>query len=213
MTKWIVSVVLLLNGVHSFACLEKLNSSLLYKSFQEKQEILKKLKKKDMACLFEESRWNEKPRLSFFLPPKKRQAMRVQKFFGVNSFPIFKAFEKHFFTIDTLEGDKIFGYNKSKIEFLGGPGFFEVKTNEENGDIYIDYGEDFKSIIPIEKFNAWKGRSVSKIKNNKRSIVYGGGLKDNLHQLNDKMVIGRGFKITKTLKKNKTVGYFVLLKK
>ena len=79
--------------------------------------------------------------------------------------------------------------------------------------ISISITEDFKSIIPIEKFTAWKGRSVSKIKNNKRSIVYGGGLKDNLHRLNEKMVIGRGFKITKTLKKNKTVGYFVLLKK
>ena len=108
MIKWIVSVVVLLNGVSSFACLEKLNSSLLYKTFEEKQEIIKKLKKKDMACLFKESTENEKPKLSFFLPQKKRQALRVQKFFGVNSFPIFKTFEKHFFTIDTLQGDQIF---------------------------------------------------------------------------------------------------------
>ena len=75
MIKWIVSVVLLLNGVHSFACLEKLNSSLLYKSFEEKQEILKKLRKKDMACLFKESKGNEKPRLSFFLQSFYRGVM------------------------------------------------------------------------------------------------------------------------------------------
>ena len=41
MIKWIVSVVVLLNGVSSFACLEKLNSLLLYKTFEEKQEIIK----------------------------------------------------------------------------------------------------------------------------------------------------------------------------
>ena len=167
MIKWIVSAVVLLNGINSFACLEKLNNSLLYKTFEEKQEIIKKLKKKDMACLFEESKENEKPKLSFFLPPKKRQALRVQKFFGVNSFPIFKVFEKHFFTINTPQGEKIFGYNKSRIEFLGGPGFFEVKNNVNQDGLIIDYGEDFKSIIPLEEFNAWKGRSVSKIKNNK----------------------------------------------
>ena len=65
MIKWIVSIVLLLNGVNSFACLEKLNNSILYKSFEEKQEILKKLKKKDMACLFQESSGIEKPRFNF----------------------------------------------------------------------------------------------------------------------------------------------------
>ena len=71
MIKWIVSVSLLFSGMNSFACLEKLNSSLLYKNFEEKKEIIKKLKKKDMVCLFKESKENEKPKLSFFLPPKR----------------------------------------------------------------------------------------------------------------------------------------------
>ena len=127
--------------------------------------------------------------------------MRVQKF--LESTTIFKKFEKHFFTIQTAEGEKTFGYNKSKIEFLGGPGFFEVTKNEDNGNILIDYGADFKSLIPFEEFSSWRGRSVSKIKNNKRSLVYGGGLKDNIRQLNDEMVIGQGFKISKVLKKKK----------
>ena len=37
MIKWIVSVSLLFSGMNSFACLEKLNSSLLYKNFEEKK--------------------------------------------------------------------------------------------------------------------------------------------------------------------------------
>jgi hypothetical protein len=48
-----------------------------------------------MACIFKESQSLEKPQIEFFLPQKNRQRKRVQKFYGVNSFPIFKTFEKH----------------------------------------------------------------------------------------------------------------------
>jgi hypothetical protein len=41
-------------------------------------------------------------------------------------------FLKHFFYINTPEGQQIFGYNKSKIQWLGGPGFFTLRKNEEN---------------------------------------------------------------------------------
>ena len=122
-------------------------------------------------------------------------------------------FQKHFFYVDTPDGEKVFGYNKSKIQWLGGPGFFTLRKDEKGEDLLVDYGADFKTLLPKEVFDSWRGRAVQKIKNNNMSLVYGGGLMDRLHKINDSIIIGQAFKVTKVLKKTKTMGYFILVKK
>ncbi|MEE2744105.1 MAG: hypothetical protein VYD54_09370 [Bdellovibrionota bacterium] len=213
MRKVYLTTFLLLFLSDSFGCLNELNNSLNEKSFKEKMTILKKLKKKDMACLFEEASLLERPSFDFFLSQKNRRNKRVQKFYGINSFPIFKMFQKHFFYVDTPDGEKVFGYNKSKIQWLGGPGFFTLRKDEKGEDLLVDYGADFKTLLPKEAFDSWRGRAVQKIKNNNMSLVYGGGLMDRLHKINDSIIIGQAFKVTKVLKKTKTMGYFILVKK
>ncbi len=148
-------------------------------------------------------------KLNFFFLRKTDKEKEFINFMKLIAF----LFLKHFFYINTPEGQQIFGYNKSKIQWLGGPGFFTLRKNEENGDLLVDYGPDFKKLIPKEEFSSWRGRRVNKIKNNKRNVVYGGGLIDYLHTINDSMVIGKGIIKTKIMKKTKTMGYFILIKK
>jgi len=119
-----------------------------------------------------------------YLVPEDASELEPFPFWGKNSLPAFKRFQKVFYFDKSRT---ICGYNKQSIMRFTGPGYFQVHMNPKaESEIQIDY-----TMHPTEHPSGWP-----KIKPNTAipaRFIYG-GTKDNLRYVSRDVVIGRACK-------------------
>jgi len=196
---------------YSLNCAQQFNLEFHKKSFKEKVKLVRSLKKRQLKCLYDSAKKRPSPTMDFFDHVFKAPLKRVQRFIGKNGLGIYNKFEKHFFTVKTPDGPVLYGYNQSPASWFAGPGFFRVDTTP-SGQMVFDYRLNFKKLIPRKQFRQWKGRTFKQVKNNHRSVVYGGGLLDDCYQLNKEILVLKAYKISKRSGKKRTFTYDAILK-
>ena len=80
------------------------------------------------------------------------------------------------------------------------------------GKMIFDYRLNFKKIIPLKEYKKWKGRAFKKVKNNRFSPIYGGGLLDDCYKINKDTLILKAYKISKRSGKKKTFAYDIIFR-
>jgi hypothetical protein len=195
----------------AFDCMEIFDLTMKGKNYEDKKKIFKKLNKKEMQCLYKKaSERGDKPNIDWIIGPDFRDGMTVAKFYGRNSLPFFRSFQKHFLVKESKEGAKLIGYNyQGFLSRITGPGFFTV-YNDEKGELIFDYRGDIRKTLTRGDLEMWDGVMVRKIKSNKGSVY--NGLRDIVYKINEDFIIGEAYKISKRKKKRKILSIFMLLR-
>lgn len=130
------------------------------------------------------------------LIPKNGKPLQPVIFYGKNSLPAFRTFQKRMCRSET--GSELYGYNHQTLGWLTGPGYFVVRDHSDRpGEVMVDYTH-----VPKKSPPSWP-----RIKSNKQGVsrlVYA-SMKDFLRRVSKHVVIGEATKEGKKLGQ-----YFVL---
>lgn len=130
------------------------------------------------------------------LVPKNYPPLKEVIFFGRNSLPLNRSFQKRM--CRSSDSSRLIGYNHQPLMWASGPGYYVATENtEKSGEVMIDYTQ-----IPQEKVATWP-----EIKSNETGIGYlvYGGMKDFLRKVSSHVFIGEACKKGKSLNQ-----YFIL---
>ncbi len=151
------------------------------RSYDDMVALAKRLKKRDLQCLYRASEHSGAPDINFFEPATDTMAV----LFGKNSMPFANTFEKHLFSSrarrTATDVDGIYGYNFHRGMRFTGPGFFKVSKLDDQ--ILIDFSADFENEITSHDLQAMRGSKVSLPKNNAANAFFGGRTKDYCRRL------------------------------
>lgn len=130
------------------------------------------------------------------LIPKDFPANREVIFYGLNTLPLFRKFQKRMCRSEN--GKTIWGYNFQKLKWFTGPGYFVVdEKTDRPGEVMLDYTR-----TPDRNPESWP-----KLKSNETGVsklVYG-GMKDYLRRVSSHVFIGEATKDNKGMNQ-----YFIL---
>lgn len=159
-----------------------------YIEFELKKDYIKSLSKEELKCLYDHAKLIGPDQHDLFISHQNFSQTTVQKFYGVISLPLFREFEKHFFSIR----GKIFGYNRTQLgSLIGSPGIFSVEfVNEKTA---FNYARDFTLLLNPDDLLKWKKSELQEIKNNHWHLVFG-GLWDHLRFMGENILIGKAMK-------------------
>jgi hypothetical protein len=141
--------------------------------------------KKEQAAIFEAAKGFRPLTLDHFVPASAEKVTEVIHE-GRNTLPAFSHFQKRFFRSDDEDG-ALYGYNHQDLTWATGPGYFEVRLGEEEGEIAIDYAKR----LPTKPPAGWP----PVVGNNVRlgPFVYEGMI-DYMRGISEHVAIGRAFK-------------------
>lgn len=141
--------------------------------------------KKEQALLFEAAKGHRPLTLEHFVPGGT-SAMTEVIHEGRNTLFAFNQFQKRFFRSEDEDGT-LYGYNHQDMTWATGPGYFEVRVAENEGEIAIDYAKR----LPTKTPTGWP----PVVPNSARlgSLVYEGMI-DYVRGISEHVAIGRAFK-------------------
>ncbi|MBI4208642.1 MAG: hypothetical protein HY538_02910 [Deltaproteobacteria bacterium] len=192
------------------ACLHSFREQIAGKDYLQQFEVVKSLKKAEMACLFYATQNEPLLEPDFLIDSENPQ--KVQKFYGKNSLILFNQFEKHFFSVDSAGSEKVYGYNLFLVgKIFRSYGFFYADAGQRPEELVLEYDLDFPELIPQERWDTLGNRagSVKKIKGNRGDLIFD-RIKDILHPVAENVAVGRAVRVRNGKEQHLT--YFVILR-
>jgi hypothetical protein len=204
----LASLLLLLVAASAGAddCVDRFRAAVKGTSLAMKAKLAMSLPPKAVECLFKNAS-GERVEPSFFIDSGHRSSKRIQAWLGLNSLPVGRRFEKHFFAAVTDAGEGVFGYNEGPINhLLSSPGFFAVLPNDrDRSEIAFEYGDLKRALAGID-LSSYEGAKFKSVRNNSGNLIFG-GLSDVMKAIDPDVAIGVA------RKKGKTQSYFLLVRK
>lgn len=202
-----VMIAFLGSVAQSQDCVEELRSAVKDLPFKEKRQVLEKLEKEKIACLFATTVNDAPPESTYWIPDPNSN--RVTRFWSISTQPVNAKSEKHFFTVNKEGASGIFGYTINKKILSKSNGFFMADYQQVQEQVVLDYTLDFETMLNgIAKPDGFKPK---KIKNADSSLSDFRNMREAIRKIDDDIAVGLQFK-RKDDSEDSFVSYILLLR-